>query len=77
MIQPTPYFAESAIVSFDYRGQPNEILSIYPKATAHVVLTRLQACDAALNRQTGAGGGMATNPADEWRDQAGDIPEDE
>lgn len=76
-IRKTPYFADSAVVSFDYLGQRNDVLSVYPKVTAHVVLTRLQACDATLNRQIGSGDGFATGPSDQWRAQPGDLPDDE
>lgn len=77
VIQKTPYYADSAVVSFDYLGQRNDVLVAYPKTTAHNVLTRLQACDAVLNRQIGSGDGITTDPSDQWRDQPGDIPDDE
>lgn len=77
VIQKTPYYADSAVVSFDYLGQRNDVLVAYPKTAAHNVLTRLQACDAVLNRQIGSGDGITTNPSDQWRDQPGDIPDDE
>lgn len=77
VIQKTPYYADSAVVSFDYLGQRNDVLVAYPKTTAHNVLTRLQACDAVLNRQIGSGDGVTTDPSDQWRDQPGDIPDDE
>ena len=77
VIQKKPYYADSAVVSYDYLGQRNDVMAVYPRLTAHKVLMRLQACDAALNSQTGRSDGFASGPTDQWSGQPGDLPDDE
>ena len=76
IIQKTPYYGDSAVVSYNYLGQRNDVLVAYPKQIANAVLMRLKACDAALDQQLGTGGGVATDPSDQWTSQPGDLPDD-
>jgi len=77
IIKTNPYYGDSAVVSYDYLGQRNDVLTAHPKITAHLVLMRLQACDAALNSQIGRSDGFASGPADQWSSEPGDISDND
>lgn len=77
VIKKTPYFADSAHISFNYLGQRNDVLTVYPLSLARIVAGRLAACDEALTDQIGSGDGFESGPRQQWADQPGDIPEDE
>ena len=73
--QKQRWYADSFHVSFDYLGQRNDIMTVYGQKEAVAIATRLKACDDVLDAFARRGQGTPLNPADEWGDQPGAIPE--
>lgn len=69
------YFGEAFHISFDYLGQRNDIATVFGRKQAEALVTRLQACDAAMDGRDGRGDGTALAPDDEWNYEPGDIEE--
>ncbi len=69
------YYGGSFHVSFNYMGQRNDIITVYGRAKAAAIQTRLKACDDIMNNSGGSGGGVAIRPQDDWAGlPGGDLP---
>jgi len=71
----TPYYQDSFVVSFEYLGQRNDLITVYGRTEALAILARLKACDEVMEAQARNGKGVPLTPRDEWGEQPGDIPE--
>lgn len=77
IISPKIYYGESYHLVFEHIGHRRDIASVYGRNETLAALARLKACDEVITSKTQNGSdGVATNPQDQWGDQAGEIPED-
>ena len=73
-LNPRMFYQISYTLSFQYKGVPQDIMSIYGELRAANALATLIADMAEVDGMSGTGKGVALKAEDEWRPQAGGLP---
>ena len=73
MRPPKRYYGQSFHLSFDYLDQRHDLMTIYGRKNAQIILARLKACDEVMNGYAGKGNGQALEPESDWAPQSGEL----